>query len=1134
MIQPPEAPRPPRAKQIFFTQSRRRWRLLKGAGLIILFVVALITAVIAVAIAKNSAISLPKLAVEPQHFKGNFDEKEVTGSEKPTSEKSFQAAKSQLEQELIRSAPPSPTSNHRGAEEAVRLALPIRAGFYVTWDAQSFFSLRNNISSLNVVFPEWFLLKDEGNDVESLIDDRALKLMREHNVAIIPMLSNFYNQVWNGKNVHRVIANKSNRTELIQNLIKRLDDNHFAGLNIDFEELQENSDEHLTEFIKELSVALHSRGYLLTQDIAPGNSDYDLKKLSAYNDYLVVMAYDQHYQTSAPGPVSDLRWVAKALGAITNQVDPQKLIIGAPTYGYDWPKTGDAADVTYQEAVITAKESEAEIQFDKQSSNLTFQYEDDNDQPHTVWFTDAGTTFNLLRLIDGTRIAGVALWRLGGEDVRLWEFFHRELSESALKQSPFDPKTLAVSHPSSDIDYDGEGEILDVIATPAEGKIDVAYNAQTNTIEGQKYLSFPSTYIVKKFGKQDKTVALTFDDGPDEDWTPAILDILKAEKVPATFFVVGVAAEKNLSTLKRIYAEGHEIGNHTFTHPNMAEVSENRSLLELTATRRLIEGITGHSTILFRPPYNADSEPETAAEIIPVAIAKRENYYTIGESVDTRDWEPGVTVGQIMKRVHDEELNGSIVLLHDAGGDRSATIAALPKIIAYYRNHGYTFTTIAQMIGKTREQVMPPLAYGSDKVLAGINGISAEAFFWGMKIVSSLFVLSIVLSILRTIIIAILSAIQKQKITKRDRLHPPVISPATPMVSVIIPAFNEVVTVTQTIQTILASEYPNFEIILVDDGSTDGTFERVDAAYHDQPHVKRYQKVNEGKASALNFGIEHALGEILVCIDADTQLDSQAIAQLVKEMQVSNAAAVAGNVKVGNEKNLLTLWQSVEYITSQNFDRRAFSLLNCITVIPGAIGAFRRDALKSVRGFLTDTLAEDCDVTIRLLKKGYRVCYASNAIAYTEAPESWSMFFKQRFRWSYGILQNIWKHRDVFFDIKAGTLGWIALPQALIFQFLMPMISPLADLVLIVSIVGGFWRETIGYYLLFVLIDISAAMVAFSYEGESYIKTLAIVPQRFIYRQVMYLVLIKAILSALAGRLIEWGKLHRTGSVKHA
>jgi peptidoglycan-N-acetylglucosamine deacetylase len=637
-------------------------------------------------------------------------------------------------------------------------------------------------------------------------------------------------------------------------------------------------------------------------------------------------------------------------------------------------------------------------------------------------------------------------------------------------------------------------------------------------------------------------LVLTFDDGPDPTYTPEILDILSKEHIPGTFFLVGINAENNIPIVKRIYREGHEIGNHTFTHPNIAKVSHKRAILEMEATRLLIECITGHSTVMFRAPFNADFQPQKYEELIPVAWAHEKNYLDIGESIDPLDWEPGTPSDSIVARVirekerltKDEITGGNIILLHDAGGDsRRATVQALPQIIKYFKERGYKFTTIADLLGKKRDDMMPEVPKGSGYYIIQFESFLFEAGYWGGHILFSLFIVFIILSLAKILLMAVLASRQHRK-EMREAIIPFWINDtaAAPLVSIIVPAYNEEVNAVVSLSNLLKTDYPSFEIIFVDDGSKDSTYEKVSAAFANNPHVKVLSKPNGGKASALNFGIAQSTASFVVCIDADTKLLPDAVSKLMMHFNNDTTGAVAGNVKVGNEVNLITRWQAIEYITSQNFDRKAFATLNAITVVPGAIGAFRKKAIEEAGGFTTDTLAEDCDLTVRILRCGYVIKNENSAIALTEAPETVKMFLKQRFRWSFGVMQTFWKNRDAIFNNKYKWLGWIALPNILVFQFIIPTLAPLADFFMIIGLMTGNQEKILPYYLVFMLVDAAVSVLAFSFEKEKYSKLIWLIPQRFVYRWLMYYILFKTFRRAIKGELQNWGVLKRTGNVK--
>lgn len=1025
----------------------------------------------------------------------------------------------------------------------------IRAGFFVDWDPQSYSSLQRNVNKLNLVIPEWFFIDSTADTIKPVIDRQALAIMQQSGVNIMPVLTNNSADVFHGDVVHRILTTPAKREQLINDLIRLLTANHFAGVNVDFEDLVETTDETLVQFQKELYTKLHAHHLLVTQDVIPFNEDYNYDALAKYNDYLFVMAYDEFSEDTKPGPISEQKWIEAAIDQATRRLPASKVILGLGAFGYDWPKNSQAEPVSYQQALITAKENEGKIDFNNDTYNLHFSYTDDNDVDHDVYFTDAATSFNTMRFATESGLAGTALWRLGSEDPRLWNFYNLDLSKEALQN--FDFKSFASIDLIEDPHYTGQGEVLDIASTPERGFIKTELDSSDILISEEDYQSLPFAFNINAYGwnaqdtvRNKKKLVLTFDDGPDENWTPRVLDILSKKHVPATFFVVGKNVEENIPLLRRIYREGHEIGNHTFLHPNVAEISPKRAVAEMEATRLLIECITGHSTVLFRAPYNADFMPQKWEELQPVALARTKNYLDIGESIDPEDWEPGVSADTILRRVIAEKQRmdasnqgGNIILLHDAGGEtREATIQALPRIIDYFKSRGYTFTTVADYLGKKKDSVMPPVPKGSGYYWIQANIVLIETTYWISHILFSLFVVFILLSVGRMLLMAALTSGERRREKKEMLVFPHLTT--YPPVSIIVPAYNEEVNAVASLQNLLRTTYPAFNIIFVDDGSKDSTYEKVSQAFNGDPRVKVFTKPNGGKASALNYGLAQTTSEYVVCIDADTRLHADAVSELMKHFLAppfpkgEAVGAVAGNVKVGNEVNMLTRWQAIEYISSQNFDRRAFASVNAITVVPGAIGAFRKSAIEEAGGFTTDTLAEDCDLTVRILRAGYTVKNEGRALAYTEAPERLKQFIKQRFRWSFGILQTFWKHKDVLFNKNYGWLGLLAMPNILLFQYIIPFFIPLADLFMVIGLCTGNASQILPFYLAFMLLDAGTAILAFRMEKERLSRLVWLIPQRLIYRWLMWWVLFKAIRKAIKGELQSWGVLKRTGRVQ--
>ncbi|HQW84862.1 MAG TPA: glycosyltransferase, partial [Ferruginibacter sp.] len=1047
--------------QIFQTNNPTRWKSIKWTSRIVLLLILFLIAVLVLAIKNGTNPGLPDIKNRAKFYQNklNPDNKFTLSSPLNKKFKGFRdfLIKKQKEDSIKKL-------------NAVKLhASQIRAAFYVPWQPASFTDLQHNGDKLNSIYPEWFFIDPITYKLQTRIDSAGLAVMKQKKLSIQPIFTNFNSNKnatgvgdFDGRLAHNIFSNAEKRKLIIQQIVDTITHYKLQGINIDFEELEEKNNEPFTKFQKQLYEALHNKDLLVTIDVSPKNEDYDYKNLASSTDYLILMAYDQYNDASGAGPISSQKWIEAQLDWLANKIDPSKIILGLAGYGRDWVTDDDSSyvqDIVYDAAIDMAKLSNSTIQFDNDSYNLHFSFNEketdtSTEAKHSVWFTDAATTFNILRFSDDYSTAGTAMWHLGGEDPRIWNFYGRSLSSESLRKNPFDFSLLEALpvNPNKKPTASGEGELLDIIYTPAAGNIKLEVDKTEMLIAEQQYLQLPSGYVYEKFA-EDKTpmgpghkMILTFDDGPSAAFTPQILKILEKEKVPATFFIIGLNAESNIPLLNREYKDGFEIGNHTFTHHNIATMSPERADLELKCTRVLLECITGHSTILFRAPYNADSEPHTFEEIEPIARSKKHNYITVGESIDPNDWDPKMNADSIYNRtIRIAEANdASIILLHDAGGEtRQPTVEALPRIIDYFKKRGCIFTTVADLMGKKRDDIMPPV---KRSWVNSFNFFIAEVSYWTGQIVFAFFIIGIGLSVGRMLLMGIIAFIQKRRETKAF------IATTKPLVSIIVPAYNEEVNVCRTITSLLNQDYENLQVIFVDDGSSDETYKKVKQEFDVVKNVQVYSKQNGGKASALNYGINIANSDFVVCIDADTQLKKDAVTELMKKFTSDNIAAVAGNVKVGNEVNLITRWQSIEYITSQNFDRRAFELLNCITVIPGAIGVFRKEAIINAGYFTTDTLAEDCDLTMRLHRCGYKIANCNNAISYTEAPETMKQFLKQRFRWSFGVMQSFWKHRDAVFNPKYKNFGMIALPNILIFQIILPFLAPLADLILVFSL----------------------------------------------------------------------------------
>ncbi|MEX0138437.1 glycosyltransferase [Bacillus nitratireducens] len=998
-------------------------------------------------------------------------------------------------------------------------------GFYVNWDENSAASLKENIDSLTTLVPEWYHLKADLT-VSSEIKPDIVKLAKENHVKIMPLLTNYTEEASgpDSELIHKLLSSPDHvKTTFINDLVKQVEKNQFSGINIDFEAIPESDRENLTNFMKELTTVFHKHHLFVTQDVPANDKAFDYGALAKVIDRMIVMMYDEHYGAGVPGPIASNKWFEHTLNEL--DIPSEKLIVAFGNYGYDWEVNSkeSAKSVTFSEVMKMAQDSNIKIQWDNISGNPYFRYKT-GETEHTAWFLDGVTLYNQVKIAMNNNAKGFALWRLGAEDPTIWKVLKNPIEVQK------NPDALHKIASLDEVNYSGQGEILQVENERHNGLRDFKVD-KNGYFTDEMYQSLPSAYEVQRYGKpKGKQVALTFDDGPDPKYTPEILDILKEYKIKAAFFVLGENAQLNPSIVKRIYDEGHEIGNHTFKHPNVADTSLLRTKVELNTTQRLIQEITGHSTVLFRPPYEADANPDSSNEILPILRAQNMNYTMVAEEVDPEDWATPST-NELVKRTLNPiyKGEGNVILLHDAGGNRTHTVEALPMIIKDLKKNGYRFVTIADLMNKERDEVMPPVS-SEDKQYLLYNKAVFSGAGYSKHILTTIFYIAIGLGIFRFLFLIYFSFKQKKKTKSRLFAN----SSYQPFVSVVIAAYNEEKVIAKTIRSILDSNYRDFEVIVVDDGSTDGTSKVMQETFYKHPKVRLIQKENGGKSSAMNLGFQQSRGEIIVTLDADTIIAQDAISLMIRHFEDHNVAAVSGNVKVGNSRNLLTTWQHVEYITGFNLERRAFDELNCITVVPGAIGAWRKKNVVESGYLSEDTLAEDTDLTITFLRQGHRIVYEEKAYAYTESPEDVKSLIKQRYRWSYGTLQCLWKHRKALFNAKHKTLGFIALPNMWLFQYVLQFIAPLADILMIMGLFGSNPLKVLGFYFVFFLMDLLASLFAFKLEKENPKPLVWLILQRFIYRQFMTYVVIKSIFSSIRGVAVGWNKLKRMGSVEHS
>jgi cellulose synthase/poly-beta-1,6-N-acetylglucosamine synthase-like glycosyltransferase/peptidoglycan/xylan/chitin deacetylase (PgdA/CDA1 family)/peptidoglycan/LPS O-acetylase OafA/YrhL len=618
----------------------------------------------------------------------------------------------------------------------------------------------------------------------------------------------------------------------------------------------------------------------------------------------------------------------------------------------------------------------------------------------------------------------------------------------------------------------------------------------------------------------DHTIALTFDDGPDPRWTPEVLEVLRKHDVPGTFFVVGSMAARHPDLVRQIHESGSELGVHTFTHADLSGVNDWRFDREMGQTQLALVGAADVTTRLFRPPFSSTVGALDNPGYRVVEQAGELGYISVFTTADSEDWQkPGVAA--IVRNSTPSAGEGEIVLMHDAGGDRSQTVAALDILIPRLKAQGYRFTTVTGAVGRPpAEQPAQPSDELPGTVLVTMVGVSVAvvAFLKWLLIAVGL------LTVARLLLLV--TAARRHARRRREpgwRWGPPVTDP----VSVIVPAYNEAANIEATVRTAVASTH-DVEVIVVDDGSTDGTADLVENL--GLPRVRVIRQVNSGKAAALNNGIAAARHELIVMVDGDTVFEPDTVSEMVQPFADPDVGTVAGNVKIANRDSFLSRLQHIEYVVGFNVDRRVHDLTRSMPTVPGAGGAFRRRVLAEVGGLSAQTLAEDTDLTIAIGRAGWRIVYQDSAVTWTEAPTTVRQLWQQRFRWTFGTMQAIWKHRRCVFQRgDAGKMGRYGLLHVVAFQILLPVSAPVIDVFLLYGLLFLNPATTLLLWCSMLVAQSLGALYAFALDREHKGALWLLPAQQLVYRQLMYVVLMQSLTAAVAGIRVRWQHMRRAG-----
>lgn len=846
-------------------------------------------------------------------------------------------------------------------------------------------------------------------------------------------------------------------------------------------------------------------------------------------DSIVLRAFREPDRGAPPGPLAPQDWFDSLIGDAVAAMGTGKLRVALGSFGYMWTEgTAEPINLPYAEAMRLASVHKAAIALDPASLNTRITFANAAGKASEIWLLDAVSLHNQLIALAKTGATGSLLWSVGQEDPAAWVLLAR--GPAPVPAALLEP----VSFPDV-VSYVGSGPFRKVIERAAVGQRRFTRDSDTGYINGQIYDAIPRPFTVERFGALDrKVVALTFDDGPDDPYTTEILDALKEQKVPGTFFVIGTNVVKYPDLVRRMIDEGHEVGSHTFFHPEDTATGVERMRLELNALQRLLASVTGRTTFLFRAPYGRSEGPMTRSEAEQHLVVEKTGLVVAGADIVPRDWE-NMTAEGIVDYVMDNltDNGGQVIVMHDSGGDRSETVAAVPLMIERLRAKGYNFVPLSSFIGLSPDDVMPyatdmltPLDRAYYVALATI-GHALIWIFWG----------AIAFGVARTLLVLAFALLRRRHTVKAGQ---PLVR-----VAIVIPAYNEELVIADAIKAALASDYPDISVIVVDDGSTDDTAAVVQRDFGDDPRVHLIQQANGGKWSALNTAYAQLRAEVVVAVDADTVLDAQAVRLLAGHFVDPQVGAVAGTVNVGNRRGLLQRLQALEYITAQNIDRRAAERLNAMLVVPGSVGAWRAEAVHKVGLYSPDTMTEDADLTVAVIRAGYRIVFEEGAFCTTNATEALRAFMKQRLRWSFGMMQTAWKHRRAARTAKG--VGLFSIPDLWLTGVVFGLIAPIVDAV----VAGGLIKFAIDLaqglptqsdvasvwilagWITLPLLDVLVILTAFGFDRREQVSLVLLVPiQRLIYRPLLYITVYRAVGLALSGRIAGWGKLIRLSRVE--
>lgn len=823
-----------------------------------------------------------------------------------------------------------------------------------------------------------------------------------------------------------------------------------------------------------------------------------------------------------PLPLAPQPWFVASVAALTATVPPEKLVLALGTFGVQTDTaTGRSEQLAFATALARTRAGGGTASVDAEALNTELAYQGSVGNPARIMMLDGLSFANQLAALGP--VAQVAVWPLGYEDPAVWPLLRGENTEVALTR----PVRL-----DSQVLLSGTGPVTLRVEAAANGLREVAIDPETGLVVGQSFEIWPSPHVMWRFdGGVPDAVLIAFDGLPPADHMSEVLGHLAHHGVRAGFALTASEIVSGRDAVRRVIAAGHAIVQTDTGDLAGTGVFATVSRLRDRAAAMALAGETGWRSVLVETWGQGEILPTSAAEFASLIALQNQGRIRLplGETAPVDPADAAAFAERVVSTVF---LEGSQLVRFDLSrAALAATLEMLPVVLAEFDAAGARFIA--------PDDLARPAGGVAMFDARGLTTLRERIYVWVIlkadTVLAGLFFLLLVLAVIRSAAMLILAHLRRPQ----GRINPK----WTPSVTVVVPAFNEAKVIATCIRSIFASDYPDLRVIVVDDGSHDETARVVKAMAAIDSRLLLVRTDNAGKWAAANTALRFVQTGYFIILDADSALERDAIRWLMQPFAAPEVGAVSGIVEVGNPHNWLTACQNLEYRVSQNIHRRAYETFDGILVVPGAIGAWRTEAVIAAGLFSGETITEDADLTLAVHRAGFRVVMAEHARALTETPEKLRPFMSQRLRWTLGMLQVSWKHRRAISEGR--TVGYISIIDAIWFSVLTTILAPVVDLILIIvlgiiasrlmlgqPVLGDGAVAFLAGYMLLTVIDIVNTLATFRFERRFSLGLLLLTPLlRVGYRQLLYISTLRATWRALTGRLTAWNKLERSGAM---